>query len=155
MKKELPGKIYWNGYRQQIKELYWLLYCEKYISCDADEFISHFTGKKWRKVIKNSGRKLTWEKEKYLLILLIHHLIEKRFIDSTLKEDYINTLKKHFNDVPDAAGRLYIKYKNEPIAKRLQKQLDSLFPVNTGFRCKERTYYKLRNKEHEFAILKN
>ncbi len=133
-----PNKIYWYCFKQQLKELYDLLYFERFIECEIDEFISHFTGKKFIIDKKYSG-KLTWGKETYLLQLVANHLTEKKFIDDADK------LKKHFDDIPDSVWEQYNKNKNKSAAKRLQQKLDILFPAETGYRCRQRLYYRERN----------
>ncbi len=133
-----PHKIYWYCFKQQLKELYNLLYCELFIVCKIDEFISHFTGKKFIIDKKYSG-KLKWNKETYLLQLVANHLQEKKFIDDA------NLLKKHFNDIPVSVGEQYYRNKNKSAAKRLQQKLDILFPAETGYRCRQRLYYRERN----------
>src|SRR5258706_11958470 len=118
----MPDKIYWYCFKRQLEELYYLLYFDKYISCDIDEFISHFTGKKFR-IEKSYSRKLIWNGEKYLLLLVIHYLIEKKFVDN----DYAGILKKHFDDIPDSVLEDYNK--NKPETKRIQAKLEILFPA--------------------------
>jgi hypothetical protein len=140
------NKIYWFCFKQQLRELYYLLYFERFIRCKIDEFISHFTGKKFIIDKKYSG-KLSWNKEKYLLLLVANHLFEKKFIADA------DLLKKHFDDIPAAAEEQYNRLKNKSEAKRLQQKLDILFPIETGYRCKQRLYYRHRNKQNEFAIL--
>jgi hypothetical protein len=132
------NKIYWYCFKQQLKELYHLLYSEECIRCDIDEFISHFTGKKFI-IDEKFSAQLTWDKETYLLQLVANHLQEKKFIDDA------DILKKHFDDIPDTVGEQYSKNKNKPAAKRLQQKLDILFPAETGYRCRQRLYYRERN----------
>ena len=92
-----------------------------------------------------------WNKEKYLLLSVINHLFKKKFIDS----DHSDILKKHFDDMPDSILDDFNKSKNKPKAKKLQAKLVILFPSETGYRCKQRLYYKARNKESAFTVLKN
>jgi len=141
-------KIYWYCFKQQLRELYYLLYFEKCISCSADEFISHFTGKKFKHDTAYS-RKLTWEKGKYLLVVLTRHLTKKKFINEPI------ILKHHFVDIPDSIMEDYNRNKNKPNAKKLQAKLDILFPATTGYRCKQRLFYRERNKENEITVIKN
>lgn len=150
MIKEIPGKIYWFGFKRQLKELFYLLSFEDYISCHWDEFLSHFTGKKFR-IDKKHKRKLAWKKEGYLLILISNHLLQKGFLIS----DTMDFLKSHFENIPASCIKQYEKSKIKPAAKKLQSKLDCLFPAPSGYRCKERKYYRARNKDNEFVILKN
>jgi hypothetical protein len=142
----MTNKIYWYGYKQQLKELYCLLYYGKYISARIDEFMPHFTGKKFR-MNKRIFGKLKWNNEGYLLILIINHLHEKRFINYTSIEDFLPSLKKHFNGINASSIKDYNKNKTAA-AKKLQKKLDNIFPESSGYRCKERLYYLQRNREH-------
>ena len=119
-------------------ELYDLLYLEKCILCDEDEFISHFTGKKFIIEKKYSG-KLTWGREKDLLQLVANHLTEKKFIDDA------DLLKDHFDNIPATVGEEYKRNRNKSAAKKLQQKLDILFPAETGYRCRQRLYYREGN----------
>ena len=148
----IHDKIFWNGFIRQLKELYFLLYLEKYISCGIDEFLPHFTGKKWRDETKSYKGKIKWLKEEYLFILLINHLIEKRFFNYT-QWNLMPVLKKHFIPFSGTSFKLNKHYKSKPGAKELQRKLECLLPENTGLRCRERKYYKARNEEPVFAVL--
>jgi hypothetical protein len=145
-------RLYWYGYKRQLTELYYLLKIDNYISCDKDEFVNHFAGKKWGKTTKKYIGKLTWNRSKYLLILLIHHLVEKKFFDYSSKD--IHVLKKHFNDITGLVLKQPDRYKKNTISKRFEAKLGCLFPESTGFRCKERRYYLFRNNENIFVVLK-
>jgi hypothetical protein len=147
VKIQIPGKIYFNGFTRQLKELYYLLSYEGYIACDIDEFFTHFTGKKFTPTEKPKV-KLEWNEEKYLIALLVNHLIEKRFLDDDI-------MKTHFTGVSDAALNQYNENKNSASAKKLQILLNNLFPATSGYRCKERLFYKARNKEPQIAVLEN
>ena len=152
---ETKDKIYWNGFIRQLKELYYLLSFEKYITTGSIEFISHFTGKKWRDEERSYTGKIKWEKEKYLLILLIEHLLEKKFLNWGSPNECVFILKKHFKDITNSDVKEYLVCENKPGAKKLKRKLNCLFPQNSGYRCKERIFYKIRNKEPESVILKN
>lgn len=147
IKIQIPGKIYFNGFTRQLKELYYLLSYEDYIACDIDEFFTHFTGKKFTLTGKPKG-KLTWNKEKYLVPQLIAYLIEKRFLDDDI-------MKTHFEDVSDSDLSQYNENKDSSSAIKLQILLDRMFPATSGYRCKERLFYKARNKEPQLAVLEN
>jgi len=136
---QLPNKIYWYGFTRQLKELYYLLTYEKFISCGWDEFFTHFTGKKFT-ITLNPKSKLKWEGEKDLLVLIVNHLVEKRFLDS-------EAMTEHF--------KFYQKNKTKSSAKKLQVRLGALFPATSGYRCKERLFYRVRNKDPESVVFKN
>ena len=146
----MQNKIYWYCFKRQLEELYYLLFFEKYISCDADEFISHFTGKKFR-IGKNYSGKLLWNNEKYLLFVVFNHLIEKKFIDAKLTE----LLNKHFEGCAYPVNEEYKENINKTASLKLKKKMETLFPMETGYRCKLRLYYKARNKESIFSVLTN
>jgi hypothetical protein len=149
------SKIYWYGFKRQLKELFYLLLFENYITCEWDEFLSHFTGKKFDqnqkfRINKKYNRKLIWNKEGYLLILITNHLLQKGFLIS----DTLDFLKSHFQNIPVSALKQYEKNKNKPATKKLQSKLDCLFPAPSGYRCKERLYYRSRNLEPQNKVLK-
>ncbi len=139
MQKNNPDKIYWYCFKQQLKELYYLLYNEKFISCDLDEFITHFTGKKFN-TDKMNGRKLIWNGNTELLSTIVDHLMDRKFIND-------REFEKHFKTVTDSA-----EFELRPKSNELQKKLETVFPAETGYRCKERLYYRERNKKNEFSV---
>ena len=143
----MTNKIYWYGYKQQLKELYCLLFYGKYISAGMDEFVAHFTGKKFR-INKRISGKIKWNDEGYLLILIISHLHEKKFIRYSSIEEFMPRLQKHFAGIKASSVKDYSKNKTVSAAKKLQKKLGIVFPESSGYRCKERLYYLQRNKEH-------
>lgn len=153
IKIQIPGKIYWNGFTRQLKELYYLLLGEGYVSCSMDEFLKHFTGKKITDLGRPGG-KLEWKKEKYMLVPLINHLVEKRFLDGTPEENII-IFKEHIDSIPESVFKVYIENKNKTAAKDLRAKIEMLFPATSGYRCKERLYYKARNREPQREVLKN
>lgn len=67
-------KIQWNGYKEQLTELYNILSEDEYISCSIKEFKSHFTPN------KTDYTKIKWNKAKFLLAVLINYLLEKNLI---------------------------------------------------------------------------
>jgi hypothetical protein len=140
----MTNKIYWYGFTRQLKELFYLLRHEKLISCEWDEFFTHFTGKKFT-LTQKPKTKLTWNGEKYLLAVITAHLIEKRFLDS-------DNLKEHFENIKDSKNE-FEKNKNKPSSKKLQKKLDYLFPATSGYRCKERLFYRGRNKQLKISAV--
>lgn len=142
-------KIFWYSFIRQLKELYFLLFTQKYISCGIDEFMSHFTGKKWKNEFQTSEKEIKWNSDKYLLILLINYLTEKGFLKTG------SDLKKHFDNIGKSAVSEYTKNKNTTKAKKLRKKLETLFPETTGLRCKQRLYYRYRNKESMSSVLQN
>lgn len=147
----MQNKIYWNGFKRQLVELYYLLLWEKCISCELDEFISHFTGKKFRLEMKYSG-KLKWNSDPEVLTQLIKHLIDKRFLDKNFVADYKNILTEHFADI--AEPDIEMDTENNSSAKAFKLKLDLLFPENSGYRCKERLFYKQRNQQRISEVLK-
>jgi hypothetical protein len=147
-------KIFWFGFKRNLIELYYLLYSEKFISCDINEFLSHFTGKKFRVDEKSSGR-IVWKSEKYLLALVLYHLTGKGFLQKTFDDEGITLLKEHFEDFSQTDIEIYEKLKNNSESKSLQQKLDCLFPETSGLRCKTRLYYKERNRQSISAVLGN
>ena len=150
----MQNKIFWFGFKRNLTELYYLLYSQKFISCDENEFISHFTGKKFRINEKSRGS-ISWNGEKNLLILVLHHLIQKGFLQITFDYKGISLLKEHFKGLSQADITKYEKVKNTTHAKNLSSMLGCLFPETSGLRCKTRLFYKARNKESILKVLDN
>jgi len=146
----MQNKIYWNGFKRQLIELYYLLLRERYISCELDDFISHFTGKKFRLEMKYAN-KLKWNSEPELITQMVKHLIDKRFLDKNFAADYKNILIEHFADIADPDIEKDIQ--NNETTRVFQQKLNLLFPENSGYRCKERLYYKQRNQQRLSAVL--
>ncbi len=146
MKTKIQDKIYWFCFKRQLKELYYLLFAEGYISSSWDEFSAHFTGKKFP-IEKKYTKKLKWEKSKYTLTVLINYLFEKGFLK------YSDNALRHFNNVSNPVSEKY-RPQNQKTAKEFQLKLNQLFPARSGYRCKERLYYKSRNKEPLRTVLK-
>jgi hypothetical protein len=143
----VPPKIFWFCFIRQLKELYFLLYSQKFISCSIEEFIPHFTGKKWGDDQEKYKGKIKWSGEGYLLKILEDHLTEKGFLEAG------NSFAKHFD-----TGKSTIDYetnRNSSAAKSFRKRLEVLFPETTGLRCKQRLFYRYRNKEGMPAVLKH
>jgi hypothetical protein len=149
----MQNKIFWYGFKRNLAELYFLLYYEKFISCDEDEFISHFTGKKFR-VNENSRGKVIWNGEMYLLVLVLHHMVQKGFLQIKFDANVISLLKEHFEGISHNDFGKSEKLKNSARAKKLRSKLECLFPETSGLRCKQRLYYKARNKESLDKVLR-
>ncbi|NOS83637.1 MAG: hypothetical protein HOP31_00725 [Ignavibacteria bacterium] len=134
-------KIYWYCFKRQCREFYELLAVYKLISCSLDEFMSHFTGKKFYDDEIKIGAKLQWHRDEKLLNEIAQYLAEKGFIDKELGAS--KAMEEHFeySDKPTVTG------------KKFHVSLKALFPETTGYRCKTRLYYKERNKK-SFKILK-
>lgn len=130
-------RIYWFCFKRQLIELYYLLSTENLVSCNIEEFTSHFTGKKWPEYPNKCNGKIKWYGGKSLLFLVVNYLTGKGFIDSSFSE--------HFTYGTDS--------KNQN-GRRLINTLNLLLPEKTGYRCKTRLYYRERNKENIFKVLK-
>ena len=128
-------KIYWYCFKRQCREFYELLAVYKLISCSLQEFMSHFTGKKFYDDEIKIGAKLLWYGDEKCLNQTVLYLAEKGFIDKELGSS--KAMEKHF------------KYSDKPtvISKKFPVSLKVLFPETTGYRCKTRLYYKERNKK--------
>lgn len=150
----MQEKIFWYGFKRNLTELYYLLIAEEFISCNIDEFTSHFTGKKFR-IEKISHAKLIWHKENHFLISVLHHLSKKGFLQNILEKEGVSLLIQHFEGLTKADLGNYIEVKNEPALKELQQKLECLFPETSGLRCKTRLYYKVRNKQSLRGVLKS
>ena len=135
-------KIYWYCFKRQCREFYELLEIYKLISCSLDEFMSHFTGKKFYDEDIKIGEKLEWYGEETLLDETARYLAEKGFIDKDLGSSI--AMEEHFS----------YSNTNSPISKKFLLSLKTLFPETTGYRCKTRLYYKERNKISMKAVLK-
>ncbi len=73
---------------------------------------------------------------------IIDHLAEKRFLQN--EDTELKVFKSHFRVT---AGL------NEPRQRLLEKKLELLFPATSGYRCKERLFYKARNKDSLSKLL--
>jgi len=135
-------KIYWYCFKRQCREFYELLTVYKLVSSSLDEFMSHFTGKKFYDDDIKPGEKINWHGSEKLLNETAAHLAEKGFIDKEL-----GTSK---------AMEVHFKYSDKPgrINKEYYKSLCALFPETTGYRCKTRLFYKERNKKSIKELLK-
>jgi hypothetical protein len=151
IKIQIPGKIYWNCFTRQIKELYFLLQSEGCINCGLDEFLKHFTGKKITDLGKPGG-KIKWLKDNQLLSVLASHLTEKGFLDGTSEEN-VKILLEHFigNDKPAIINFETVEKSIE--TGKFQLKLEALFPATSGYRCKTRLFYKARNKQPQKSVL--
>jgi len=123
-----------------------------FISCDEGEFLSHFTGKKFR-VNEKSGGKVIWNGEKYLLIVVLHHLTDKGFLQIKFDKDDIVFLSDHFAGLLPGDYEKYKRLKNSARAKKIRSKLECLFPETSGLRCKQRLYYRARNKASMSKVL--
>jgi hypothetical protein len=134
-------KIYWYGFKRQLYEFYHLLSSENIISCGVDEFFSHFTGKKL--AIENDYiSKIKWQGGVESMQVIIHHLAEKRFLQQDDTE--LKVFKSHFR----------VTAKSNKMEQRLlRKKLELLFPATSGYSCKERLFYKARNKDSISKLL--
>ncbi len=150
----MQEKIFWYGFKRNLTELYYLLMAEKFISCDIDEFTSHFTGKKFR-IEKISHAKLIWHKENHFLISVLHHLSKKGFLQNVLEKEGVSLLIQHFEELTKADFGKYNEADNDHAIKELKQKLECLFPETSGLRCKTRLYYKERNKQSIRAVLKS
>lgn len=125
-------KIYWYGFKRQLNEFYLFLRSEGVISCAMDEFFSHFTGKKLA-IEDDYTTKIKWHGNAASMQTVIDHLADMRFLQ---KEDTeLKTFRTHFSVTEDKIN-----------TKLLKKKLQLLFPATSGYRCKERLFYKVRNK---------
>jgi hypothetical protein len=145
------SKIYWYGFTRQLKELYYLLLYENYISCGWDDFFTHFTGKKFSETPAYSV-KIKWKGEMYLLALTINHLMEKGFLQFP-QDEVISVVKIHFTSINKGDFDKYEMYQNKHSAKKLKLKLEALFPATSGYRCKTRLFYKARNKQPQKSVL--
>lgn len=127
-------KIYWYCFKRQCREFYELLTVYKLISCSLDDFLSHFTGKKFYDEEIKISAKLKWYGDEKLLNETAHCLSEKGFIDKELGSP--KAFKEHFS---------YLNRPNE-VSRKYYSSLKALFPETTGYRCKTRLFYKERNK---------
>ena len=127
-------KIYWFGFKRQLIEFYHLLLSQNLIDCDIDEFFPHFTGKKLA-IEEDYSSKIKWLGNADSMQLIIGHLTSKRFLQG--EDTQLKTFKSHFRLSADSINSNH---------KRLQKKLDFLYPETSGYRCKERLFYKARNK---------
>jgi len=128
-------KIYWYCFKRQCREFYELLAVYKLISCSLDEFMSHFTGKKFYDDEIKIGAKIEWYGDEKLLNETAQYLAEKGFIDK--EPGSSKAMEEHFkfSDIPNVTGKKFLI------------SLKALFPETTGYRCKTRLYYKERNKK--------
>lgn len=135
-------KIYWYCFKRQCREFYELLTLYNLISCSLDEFMSHFTGKKFYDDDIKPGEIINWHGSKKLFNDTAAHLAEKGFIDKELGSS--KDMEEHF------------KYSDKPEVKSKDyyKSLCKLFPETTGYRCKTRLFYKERNKMSMKELLK-
>ncbi len=74
--------------------------------------------------------------------LIIDHLTSKKFLQG--EDTQLKTFKSHFRISANS---------NIPQLKPLLKKLDFLYPETSGYRCKERLFYKARNKTPLSKIL--
>jgi hypothetical protein len=128
-------KIYWYCFKRQCREFYELLSVYNLISCCLDEFMSHFTGKKFYDDDIKPGEKINWHGSEKLLNDTAAHLAEKGFIDKELGSS--KAMEEHFT------------YSRQSVVKSEEyyDSLCKLFPETTGYRCKTRLFYKERNKK--------
>jgi hypothetical protein len=135
------NKIYWYGFKRQLLEFCHLLRSENIIACDVDEFFSHFTGKKL--AIENDyNSKIKWLGGVESMQVIIHHLAEKRFLQNEDAE--LKVFRSHFRVTAEL---------NKTRQGHLRNKLELLFPATSGYRCKERLFYKARNKESISKLL--
>lgn len=129
-------KIYWYCFKRQCRELYELLSAYKLISCSKDEFMSHFTGKKFHDEEVLIGDKIIWYGSTETLNETFKYLAEMGFIDKELASS--KAMEGHFI-VSGAPVTVNVNY---------LLSLNALFPETTGYRCKTRLYYKERNQKN-------
>lgn len=131
----MNNKIYWYCFKRQCKEFYGLLVLYKLIFCGLEEFMSHFTGKKFYDEEILIGDKITWYGSADILYDTFKYLAEKGFVD---KDKFsLQALEEHFkfSEAPVTVSQDYLI------------SLEKLFPETTGYRCKTRLYYRKRNKK--------
>lgn len=135
------NKIYWYCFKRQCREFYELLALYELISCSLDDFMSHFTGKKFYDEEIKISAKLKWHGDENLLNETALYLAEKGFIDKEMGS--LKAFEEHF------------KYSDKTTltGKKFHVSLKGLFPETTGYRCKTRSFYKERNKK-PFKIVK-
>ncbi len=128
-------KIYWYCFKRQCREFYELLVIYKLILCELEEFIAHFTGKKFYDDDILLSGKITWYGSKEVLKDTFKYLAGKGFIDEA--HCYSQALEEHF------------KFSAAPVTinNNYLLSLNALFPETTGYRCKTRLYYRERNKK--------
>jgi len=73
---------------------------------------------------------------------IIHHLAEKRFLQN--EDTELKVFKSHFRVTAEL---------NKTQLGLLRNKLELLFPTTSGYRCKERLFYKARNKSGISKIL--
>lgn len=134
-------KIYWYGFKRQLHEFYLLLHSENIIECGAEEFLPHFTGKKLA-IESDYTSKIKWQGSISLMQAVIAHLAEKRFLQG--EDTDLKIFKSHFRITRELT---------KTRERQLQKKLELLFPATSGYRCKERLFYKARNKESLSKLL--
>lgn len=127
-------KIYWYCFKRQCRELYELLSANKLISCSKDEFMSHFTGKKFHDESIKTGARILWYGNEKLLNDIASYLAEKGFIEKEMGSSH--AFEDHFSylDIPAVSSKKFLI------------SLKTLFSETTGYRCKTRLYYKKRNR---------
>jgi hypothetical protein len=128
-------KIYWYCFKRQCREFYELLTIHKLISCSLDEFMSHFTGKKFYDERIKVGTRLQWHGGEKCLNETAHYLAERGFIDIEIASS--KAMEEHFE----------FSATSPVINKKFPESLKALFPETTGYRCKTRLFYKERNKK--------
>ena len=136
-------KIYWYGFKRQLIEFYQLLRSENIIDCDIDEFFSHFTGKKLA-IEDDYTSKIKWQGSAESMQIIIDHLAGMRFLQG--EDTDLKIFQSHFRVTPEP---------NKVRQKLLRKKLEFLFPATSGYRCKERLFYKARNKNESLSKLLN
>ncbi len=88
-------KIYWYCFKRQCREFYELLALYELISCSLDDFMSHFTGKKFYDDEIKIGAKIVWNGDEKLLNGTAQYLAEKGFIDKELGSS--KAMEEHFD----------------------------------------------------------
>ena len=134
-------KIYWYGFKRQLIEFYNLLLSQNLIDCDIDEFLPHFTGKKFA-IEEDYTSKIKWLGNADSIQLIIDHLTAKRFLQG--EDTKLKIFKSHFR-IPTDSKKTHLKL--------LQKKLEILYPETSGYRCKERLFYKARNRDSLTKLL--
>jgi hypothetical protein len=115
-------KIYWYCFKRQCREFYELLTLYNLISCSLDEFMSHFTGKKFYDDDIKPGEIINWHGSKKLFNDTAFKYSDKPEVKS---KDYYKSLCKLF---PETTGyrcktRLFYKERNKMSMKELLKVL--------------------------------
>lgn len=121
-----------------------LLLAEGLIDCSYDDFLSHFTGKKFPDAVYSA--KVKWYGSTKSLSAMFEYLAEMGFVNTGDVKVYgiiipgisLDEMKKEHFEIINQGKLSKISF-----TEKLQK----LFPAATAYRCKTRLFYKARNKQ--------